>query len=424
MARLADPVMQLVVRSVLAAATLGVVVLSGGAAHGWLQPPDRPDADPAPTNRAHEGPPLPEVEIVLASGQIIVGRLVEQDDQRVVIVIGGIRTALRRAQIDRLTILPPVRERYRRMREAIDDDDAERLLLLVEWLRVREQFDLALKEVNHVLDLRPNDPDATRLKTLIQQQQRLVERRGRHDPAAADPSADPVRFPLLSPEQINLLKVFEIDLSDPPRLLIRRETIQRLIEKYADSDLIPSTAEGRRAMERWHPARILDLMFRLRAREFYGQVQVLGHPKSIRLFRDDVHRKWLINACASNRCHGGAQAGRLILFNRRRNADASVYTNFLILNRATTADGTPLIDPKHPARSPLLQVALRPSASSRPHPQTPGFRPVFRSEDDPAFRKAVQWIRSLYTPRPQYPIDYDPPRPEVASGLGQAPPDR
>src|SRR5690606_8892035 len=94
------------------------------------------------------------------------------------------------------------------------------------------------------------------------------------------------------------------------------------------------------------------------ARELYGSVQVNGDPEAFSRFRDDVQTRWLVNACATNRCHGGAEAGRLRLVNTRPGGDEAVYTNFLILNRFVMTDGRPLILENDPGASPLLEMGL------------------------------------------------------------------
>jgi hypothetical protein len=219
-------------------------------------------------------------------------------------------------------------------------------------------------------------------------------------------------FPLLSVDDINLIKVYETNLADPPRLRVDRQTVEELIAAYAQSDLIPTSKEGRDALLRQSPERILDLMFRLRAREFYPRVKVLDQPESMRAFREQVHGAWLLNACATDRCHGGTDAGRLMLYNRSRNAEAAVYTNFLILERGTLADGTPLINYDQPQRSPLLHLGLPRERSLYPHPESQaarGWKPSFTSQRDRRYEEALDWIRSMYRPRPEYPITYTPP---------------
>ena len=78
-------------------------------------------------------------------------------------------------------------------------------------------------------------------------------------------------------------------------------------------------------------------MFRLQARELYPEVRLLELPESMKMFRENA-AGLAREPCATNLCHGGEEAGRLQLFNRKPNAEASVFTNFLILDRFTVAD--------------------------------------------------------------------------------------
>ncbi len=317
------------------------------------------------------------------------------------------------------------------MRAAIRDDDAERRLDLAEWLRARDEFGMALVEVEGVLDREPVNARARRMARLLEQ---LILLRAKApndtaqtpppapgDPATGTPTRDEPGIPLLTEDQLNLIKVYELDLEDPPRLLVPRDVVDELLERYKGHELIPLSREGRRALYDAPPAEIVDLLFQLRARELYPRVRVLGQPEALSLFRDNVHRTWLMNSCATSRCHGGAEAGRLQLATERTNADRTVYTNFLILERFRVPDpegaapeGIPLIDYDNPARSPLLQMGLPAEISLYPHPPLIGrdaqrFRPPFRSTTDKPFRDAVAWLESMYRPRPDYPVNYELP---------------
>lgn len=367
--------------------------------------------------------------MLLRDGQRVTGLLIENSAVRVVLRVKGIDVAFVRERVDRVKVLPSLEERYRARRRAIDDTDTDSLLMLAAWLHAREMDEYALKEVEHVLAIDPLDERARQLHLLIRSQMLLRRNTGKGSKRPDKPvqkaepkPGDPVEFPLLTPEQINLIKVYEVDLADPPRLLVSRQTIEDLMERYAGHDLIPTTQAGREAMYDKRPEQILDVMFRLQARDLYGQVRVLGQPSAMRRFRDDVHRTWLINSCSSVRCHGGPNAGRLMLYNRRSNSDASVYTNFLILERYRLRDGTPLINYDEPERSPLLQAGLRPEDSLYPHPVVRGYRSPFRSTKDRRYRQAVAWIQSMYTPRPKYPIDYTPPKPSEVKDAAPTPP--
>ncbi len=390
------------------------------------QPETKPPAPIPPAPGAEPRETEPEIVVFLKDGKRFNGLLVSEKEGTLVLRIAGIATRFDAATVDRYQILPPVLERYRQIRDAVGDDVAG-LLQLVDWLRAREQYDLALKEVRHVLEIDANSGEALRLKTLLTSQIELRNKAksGPQKPTSAQPvrpaseskPTDPhAQFPLLTEQQINLIKVYEVDLDDPPRILIRRDTVTRLLQFGAGSPQVPVTQEGRDAIYREPPSKILELMFRLKARDLYGEVQVIDQPKAMQIFRDDVCASWLMNSCATNACHGGQEAGRLMLCNRRPRAEASVYTNFLILDRFKLADGAPLINYDAPDRSPLLQMGLPREDSLFPHPvirkgasAMDGWKRVFKSTDERQFKRTEDWIKGMYRPRPTYPIEYQPP---------------
>lgn len=406
-----------------------VVLAAGAAATLWASQPEGTPATPpatnppAPAQPAAEPPKKPaqlDVEAIVhfKDGRRMVGFLISEDKEKVVIRIEQIDTPIPMDLVDHVERLASIVERYKELRATIDNNDTERLLLLVEWLHARRLFELAVKEVDHVLEIQPDNVQAKKLKTLVTQQMEL-ERLGKSSEPGkgVKPQVKPA-FPTLSNEEVNLLRVYQVDLSDPPRMLVPREMVSQLIAKHGDSSLIPSTEEGRQALYRKRPAQILKLAFDLKARDLYGMVQVQDEPQSLRLFRDNVARGWLVNTCATSRCHGGEEAGRLWLSNRRTNADATIYTNFYILHEYKLADGTPLINYEKPADSPLLQMALRPEASKRPHPRVQvigggeTFKPAFQSAEDRRFQETIQWLKAMQVPEGRsYPISYKPPVP-------------
>jgi len=398
--------------------------------------PAEPTQPPPPRPQA-AGPR--EAVVSLQDGQRYTGILVSQTPEKVVLKIAGIDTSIPARQISSVTLLPATLDRYRAMRATIEDDDADRLLMLVEWLRARSEWDTALLELDHILKIQPDNGEAMRLKLLVTSQRELALRSApdgkpeAEKPEATSAPGQPAEnkpvFPLLSTGEINLIKVYEVDLKDPPRMVIGRDTVDRLIQEHAGDPLIPTTPAGREALYRQSPAATLNLMFRTQARNLYGEVTVVDQPRAMKIFRDEVHRAWIINTCSTSRCHGGTEAGRLQLYNQRPNTDPTVYTNFLILDRYRLADGKPLIDYEEPAKSPLLQLALPREHSLNPHPAIPGeesradlWRPFFRSTDDRAFVRAVEWIKSMYRPRPEYGISYTPPGSSTAPPKSNEPP--
>jgi hypothetical protein len=409
-----------------------------------------------------------ETELVLKDRQRVSGKLVEVSPTSVVLEIQGIPTRFTMEQIGSIRELPTVEQRHKELRSAIGDQDVEGLLRLAQWLHERGRLGLALREIEHVLTIEPNNRNALGMRTLVEEQQKInrgqAERaagaaRGgtsagqsggapaakggpKSGPAqAGEPDDRPVGpragdlerddFPLLTDEQINLMRVFEVDLRSPPAISIKRSTASKFLDKYAGTVVegrgtVPVGPEARDQFLRQSPAEILGWLFDLRAREFYEEVEVRENPRSMRLFRDNINRTWLTNACSTTKCHGGEEAGRLYLYNKRQSSDRSAYTNFFILEKFRTSQGVPLIDYQDPSRSPLLQMGLPREKALVKHPEVKGigrrWTPAFDGPDDPRFRQAVEWILSMYPNRPDYPIDYAPPVPGPL--VGRTTPDK
>ncbi|MEZ6318549.1 MAG: hypothetical protein R3B49_07330 [Phycisphaerales bacterium] len=426
---------------------LGVILAGAAVVLAEPPPPPQPSTQTPARDRAAD-PDLEEAILVLKSGRIVQGLVTRRDATEVVIRIEGIDTRFPVRSIDSMQVLPPVRERYRQMQAALEPTDVEGHLALAEWLRARELYTEALDELRPVLELEPFNTRARELRRWLEAQITLESRTarpstrspsgerprpapGKPDPAADDADRPDAGFPVLTEDQINLIRVYELNLDDPPKMRVDRSTVEDLLRAYADNDLVPATQAGRDRLLSADASEIVQLMFKLQAREFYGRIRVLEDPRSIRLFKDRIQGTggWLMNACATSRCHGGPYAGRLYLQNRRPNSDATAYTNFLILDRHKLEDGTPLIDYQHPEKSPLLQMGLPRDQSLNPHPDVPGhgglgWRPIFRSTEDRQFQKAVEWVGSMYQPRIGYPITYDPPSPpeiEDPKDEGRAP---
>lgn len=369
-----------------------------------------------------------EAEIVLKDGRRVTGLLLGRTTDEVKISIGGVQTTFAQETIDRVRILPSVEERYRSLKESISDEDAEGLIRLARWLHDRRRYDLALREVDQAIALEPNNPEAVDLRVLIVQQQAVVRASGKKrtpTPTANAPLVGRADFPLLTDEQINLMRVFEVDLKDPPSMIIPREAMLRFLTKYAGKESaakgpVPVTPEGRELFLRQRPYEVLSWFFDLKAREFYTDVQVRENPRSMQRFRDQVHRTWLMNNCATTKCHGGEEAGRLYLYNKQPNSDRSAYTNFLILEKFRLENGMPLIDYREPAKSPILELGLPREDAVIKHPEVnlpgkPRWKPAFiQGRDDERFRQAVDWILSMYPERTAYPLSYTPPVPTAA----------
>lgn len=401
------------------AAVLTLPPVPSGQSDQWLLPVAFETGQEEPESTESN-----ECIVTFRDGTTIRGELVRRDNAEVVLSIRGVTTTYPATRVRSIQFLDPIMERYREMRDAIDDYEADQLVVLIDWLTANGAHSTALQEAEALLGRIPGHPEILQRLPLLRAQARLaenrreLEQREREDRQRPNSRRDRNGFPLLSPEQINLLKVYEIDLADPPRIRIRRETVQRLIENHADARGMPTTPEALQALFRARPERVLDLMFRVQARDLYAEVEVVGDPEAFKRFRRDVHAGWLFRGCATNDCHGGQEAGRFMLRGQHPNRDETVYTNFFIVENFRFDDGEPMIDYEQPDQSRLLQLALPRETSKFPHPRIVEldrerpWRPLLRSPEDPRFRDSVRWINSMYRPRPDYPITYELPEPE------------
>ncbi len=363
--------------------------------------------------------PGDDVRVLVDGGESFIdGTLEAQTDEQLILRVSGLLLPLSRERVVSVTVRLTPAQRYRDIRPTIDDSDIPRLLSLVRWLEQNNLYDEALREIEGILRQDPANEEAQSLRQLIEQLIVLERIRERRNPAEVEGQEQPARerarmparnnFAPLTEEQIGLIKIYELDLSANPKLIIERSTIDEILKRYAEHPLVPVTREGKEEFYRKSPVEIMDIMFRIGARDLYGQVKMIGQPESMTEFRNQISARWLTNRCATTRCHGGNEAGRLRLLNRAPNSEATVYTNFVLLDSFDTRLPVPMIDYTNPSESLLLQMAMPREDVLYPHPEVKGWRPVFLNDRTPQYRAAVRWMRMMYQPRPEYPFEYDP----------------
>jgi hypothetical protein len=361
--------------------------------------------------------------VYLRNGQFREGIVIEDAYDHVIIEIEGIRARLRRPVVSHVQLAPTFEERYRNYKKSLEPGMTDHHLVLCRWLFKERRYQLALQELKELLASAPDHPEALRLFMRVQAQLDLKE--SRRDPADApaatapaaepDPRAGPVRLSDLLPKElvsaadVNIMRVYEIDFEDPPMVSIEPDTIRRLLEHYGASPLLPKTSAERTALFRADPLEIVRIMFELRARELYPEIEVFTEPRALNLFRQRVHNTWLMNNCATSRCHGGLNGGRLFLHNRNYRDRRVRYTNLLILERLDLDQQWPLIDFASPADSLIIQYGLPREMARRAHPDVKGWKPVFGRQNQRLLRESIAWIESMMQPRPPYPVEYEPP---------------
>jgi len=214
---------------------------------------------------------------------------------------------------------------------------------------------------------------------------------------------------LLTPADVNLIRVYEMDFNDPPAVRIQPEGVRQLILRYGSSSLLPATTQERNELYGKPPLQIARLMFDLKARDLYSYIEVQEDPPSLARFRTRVHNSWMIPNCATSRCHGGVQAGEFFLYTGNATDARLRYTNLMTLLNYQV-DGRPMVNFEAPADSLLIQYAMPRQMARFPHPDVKGWTPVFKSGTPQLLNDTVEWIRGMYQPRPEYPVNYKPPK--------------
>jgi hypothetical protein len=216
----------------------------------------------------------------------------------------------------------------------------------------------------------------------------------------------------LTEEQINTLRVFEVDLTIRPAVLIRPETIDRLLLHHADENLRGETNQRKfRALKGYQQ---LEYIFSMvehdpEIRKLYEEVVIRKDPPAFATFRSRIHRPFVINYCGSAKCHGDAKYEGLRLTRAKPTSPATVYTNFYILDSYSIKDSKyDMIDRRTPAKSLFAQYGMRRTDAENPHPETDGWKALFRTKRDRRMRMLVNWIPKLQNPRPKYTIEFPP----------------
>lgn len=351
--------------------------------------------------------------VKLTNGQVREGVILEDHFDHVLVEIEGIPAKLRREFVDHVYLEPTFQQQYEQYRAALRPHMIEQRLTLCRWLIEQRRYDLAHENLLELL-AEHDHHEAERLLHVVNAQLALQADRPSADTAESQPSGDeasgPSKLPppLLSAEQVNLIRVYEVDFEHPPRLTVHPETVRKLFRDYGTHEAIPATQNERNAMVRGDAAELVRLMFQLRARELYPEIQVDSEPHALNQFRLRVHNTWLLNNCATSGCHGGPDAGALYLHRQNYTNERVRFTNFMILERLQTDPQWPLINYEEPEMSLIIQYGLPRQAARLAHPEVRGWRPVFTKLNDRMKEQSIQWIESMMQPRPAYPIDFDP----------------
>jgi hypothetical protein len=392
--------------------------------------------------------------VQLRDGTVVRGEIIRDTLEEVEFKVDTVQGKLPRSQVYRVVLEMDFDARYARIKASISPEEHGRRLGLARWLTDQGRLDLAITELEALL----RDADIEEARDMLRDvnarvklaQAVEVNKRSRAKPApeagntastpgtapGADPATGPARTgdskgtataeapkgpptsremlpkDLLSNADVNLVRVYEIDFKDPPRMTVSPEGVRQLILRYGSSALVPADSQARNALYSKSGTELAHLLFDLKARDLYGYIEVDEDPASIAKFRTRVHNSWLIGNCATSRCHGGVDAGRFFLYTGNAKDQRIRYTNLLTLLNFKV-DGKPMVNFEDPPNSLLIQYAMPRTTARYPHPDVKGWKPIFGNSTPQLMQDTLDWIRSMYQPRPEYPVKYIPPNLEA-----------
>jgi hypothetical protein len=361
------------------------------------------------------------------SGQTFEGELISETDQTVILLISGIETPVKRSNIKSITLKKSGEEIFKERRAQLKNDDLDGRFALAYDMYEMGELSLAKQETESLLERFPDSEKAQRLDDVVADAIKLQEDRIQEPAVGPADAAPPVtdqarpnggrldpqtlREQQLTEKEINLIRLWELpaDLSDlKPRIIIPRETIETVLDEYADREEVP---KGRREQNAFRTAEgweQLPVLFAVRARELYPTVRVIEDPPAMKTYRSEILPLY-INGYFSETFGRGAVEG-LSLFGGRGERVRAAYTDFYILHKFQQGNAY-MIDRDKPEESLLVQWGLPRDQAIYKAPDVPGWRPFFTGRDDPQFDKIVEWIDSLYK-TVDYGISYSPPAPD------------
>jgi hypothetical protein len=285
---------------------------------------------------------------------------------------------------------------------------------LARWLYENKEYELARKELDTALALDPRNEDAAVMRQTVDRTMLLDKRPGATTvrPPAAGAGAGagatnkgPVGVTikerhLLSAEQINTIRQYEL-----------RENEQR-VRVRLDNNVGKKYVE----MANMDPREFAAMPDALKAlsilkngnKEMQKDVKITTDPAAILEYKSRVQPA-ILQGCATTACHGGANAGKLLLYNPADN-DAVTYTNFYTLTQVTsTVEKVErrMIDRLYPQNSLILQFGLPRDRAEFDHPDVAGWKLAFSGAQDNRYQVIFDWIQNGLVPvTPNYGIEF------------------
>jgi hypothetical protein len=245
----------------------------------------------------------------------------------------------------------------------------------------------------------------------------------RTPPAQGNDGAGPGNklVPPLNPDEVNRVRLLEWHGEKGVRIRLMNDVKRRYL---ARADIKPAEFNKMDANDQaWD-------MKKHGSPELFNDIRLANDPPSMQEFRTQVQRT-VLAGCATTACHGGGAGSDRFSLYPRADHEGEAYANFITLSnyryKPKKGAEASMIDRNRPEDSLLVQFGLAPDMANIPHPDVEGWRPIFRTRNDPKLRAIVKWITDSLRPmQDDYGVPFDAKKDGAArpaAGNDQTPPD-
>ena len=364
-----------------------------------------------------------DVLVQTQTGKAWHGRYVQETDTVLTIEVGEDEVLIPISQITDFRILTNPESIFKQKRAKITSDDYDARYDLAYEMFIRDQYDLAAKELKRILKYKPNNTKCRNLLNYIeknkaeaeaalkQSQEKAREYKASRKFAKKEPKKDPFAH-LITDEDVWLIRLWELPadvLKERCIVQIPKKHIDALFKMYSDDKRVPIGKKERYKFKGKKGYEQLDLIFKLNARDLYRGIIVRDDPKALYFYRRKLNANYVSRYFKKH--FGNGVVPGLQLFNKHSGRAREAYTNFLVLNNLQYQN-RPFIDRQYPEKSLRLQWGLPRTDAIYPAPKGKNWKPFFKGSNDPRFIEAVEWIKTLYQalPDPTYGVKYTVPK--------------
>jgi hypothetical protein len=307
-------------------------------------------------------------------------------------------------------------DQYRARWNAIDQNNADKLLELASWawdthsksLQVMKRAQADLEAALKIKKAKNEDALAVNLK-LAQVTAQIKKLTGG---ATTDPNTTRIieKGDLLNMADIYMIRLRELTPNDNVAVVFKNDVINRYVKLMQGREVDDWNKPWKEKAFKNMPAtrRVLEIRKHQETNiELLKDIQIETDPMFFRVFQRMIWPQ-IRNRCAMPLCHGGKEKprkGPKFVVDTKLDSLNGRYTNFALLSGYQAGQGRRIINRQEPQMSLLLQYGLDRRVSTLRHKKEIK-PPLFKSMDDPLFKRMCAWIKALKGPlHPDYNIE-------------------